>query len=519
MKKTIIAIILFLFILSLMSTQTHAFISVADCKERCKKKFCQTNCNAVNKLIETFTELSKVVTEFGKKSPEISPDPLRNTFKINIDHTLKLISDYITHLQSFNLEKKLPAGTKDDLIRKRNHILLWLEYSTKFYRNYKTVVEPALLAAPRIRSELKALVARKREISDYYLRREFRGICNRAIRRLDDLVDWIIEYELLGRMDNQDLRYINAEIRKAENKLTLVKEFINIKRCGNGECSHGEDYINCPEDCGDCVPLGSIVRRKTPCCLDAKPRKAKKLLSLVPFECSEGLGSMCMACGNQICEKQYGENSCNCPEDCAKCGNKYCEPGENKRNCREDCTVCGDAKCDAGEKPEKCPECSRCGDGKCLFPETKRSCKEDCSGFCGDSICESQYPNYESPNNCPEDCENCIRTGWFVRDDKPCCDQEAIQRRADHVSIYNPSECVESTSLICIKCQNGICEDNHRENICNCPEDCAVCGNLDCERGETKENCPEDCAVCKDGDCNTGIPHYENSVTCPEDCT
>ena len=71
---------------------------------------------------------------------------------------------------------------------------------------------------------------------------------------------------------------------------------------------------------------------------------------------------------------------------------------------------------------------------------------------CGDGYCD---PEYETPENCPEDC-GCNYNG--------ICEPERGETAA------NCPDCVEP---ICNN--NGICEPELGENCQNCPEDCGPC--------------------------------------------
>ena len=69
-------------------------------------------------------------------------------------------------------------------------------------------------------------------------------------------------------------------------------------------------------------------------------------------------------------------------------------------------------------------------------------------------------------------------------------------------------------------CGNSQCETG--ETYSTCPKDCPppppVCGDGKCETGENRDNCPSDCQppapVCGNGQCEDG----ESSATCPTDC-
>jgi putative hemolysin len=87
-------------------------------------------------------------------------------------------------------------------------------------------------------------------------------------------------------------------------------------RCGDGVCTLGENYLNCPKDCpsgssdgycdgvkdGICDP--DCISQKTP---SKDPDCASSTTTSSPSQ---------PACGNYICES--GENYSNCPQDCPK---------------------------------------------------------------------------------------------------------------------------------------------------------------------------------------------------------
>jgi hypothetical protein len=217
--------------------------------------------------------------------------------------------------------------------------------------------------------------------------------------------------------------------------------------CGDGKCEPdiNETCINCPQDCGPCIPV----------------------------------------CGNGACEPPK-EDCENCPEDCGPCllppvcGDGLCEPDKDETciNCPNDCgpciPVCGDGDCNGNET---CLTCSKdcgiclpvCGDGDCNGNETCLTCSKDCGEckelpFCGDGFCKDN----ENCQNCPQDCGQC---------------------QAFPV------------------CGDGVCEGN--ETCKNCPKDCggckitqSFCGDKKCEGDETCKNCPKDC-----GECKTIIPN------------
>lgn len=95
--------------------------------------------------------------------------------------------------------------------------------------------------------------------------------------------------------------------------------------CGDGFCdSMHENYCNCPADC----KVQACRDQNYPCSIEQIPCCAG--LTAVPnaFESDRGCiaatcGSICLPCGNGVCDS--GENSCNCASDCvsAKTGTVY----------------------------------------------------------------------------------------------------------------------------------------------------------------------------------------------------
>ena len=101
------------------------------------------------------------------------------------------------------------------------------------------------------------------------------------------------------------------------------------------------------------------------------------------------------------------------------CGNGVCENGETPESCSQDCggiINCGDGACEVGESPESCPqdcaenhyECITTNEGPTCISvggAGKNSCTPEtgCGDTCGNSGCQ----NWESCDNCPQDCGLC----------------------------------------------------------------------------------------------------------------
>lgn len=183
------------------------------------------------------------------------------------------------------------------------------------------------------------------------------------------------------------------------------------------------------------------------------------------------------ACGDKVCDTQFGENCDSCPIDCGlclpNCGDNNCEFNrqENAQNCFDDCGLsprCGDFFCDLrlDETAVSCPaDCTQgtCGDGICEFDkgETKASCQEDCGPSnsairCGDNKCDLK--SGESCSSCPVDCRDCNNK---VIDETP------------------PSP------LISCRTAGGVCiEANSPNSQSSCSEDFVVTEQWVCEPNE-----------------------------------
>jgi hypothetical protein len=111
----------------------------------------------------------------------------------------------------------------------------------------------------------------------------------------------------------------------------------------------------------------------------------------------------CYRCGDGYCDRNGGENGCNCPQDCQSCGDGICDfcqgvGPENFLNCSTDCGACGDGIC--GTPPSGGGVTN--GEGSC-------SCPQDCgsAGYCSGS-------GGSCPSSCFEagDCAPCqLATG------------------------------------------------------------------------------------------------------------
>jgi cysteine-rich repeat protein len=227
--------------------------------------------------------------------------------------------------------------------------------------------------------------------------------------------------------------------------------------CGDGNCSGGENGVNCPEDCAVC---GNGI---------LEPGE----------ECDDGNNTPGDGCSNNCREENY-------------CGNGICGPGENGLNCPDDCAVCGNGVLEPGEE---------CDDGN-LIPGD--GCSATCTqeNYCGNGICDPG----ENGLNCPDDCAVC---GNGVLEPGEECDDGNII----------PGDGCSATCTLESFCGDAICGPG--ETAINCPEDCAVCGNGSLEPGEECDDgnvlnfdgCTPNCRV--DGDLDGIADGLDNCPSTP----
>ena len=269
------------------------------------------------------------------------------------------------------------------------------------------------------------------------------------------------------------------------------------KGCKDGKCMCIPD-CNCracgPDGCGGtcgdgCLANESCIEGRCICQPDCFDK-----------ECGyDGCGGNCATCfagdycfqgkclprcGNGICDSQFGETSCLCPQDCGLCAgccrNAECVADTGLDNCGEEGTVC--ARCAPGEACIQGLCQWVCGDGECQEGEDCATCVDDCGHCCGDGVCEES--RQEDCFTCQLDCGSC--------------------------------------------CGNGKCTWGHLESCSTCPDDCGMCktecGDGNCQLPyESCHSCLIDCgACCGDGKCDDSAPPEEplpeDIVTCPADC-
>jgi hypothetical protein len=125
-----------------------------------------------------------------------------------------------------------------------------------------------------------------------------------------------------------------------------------------------------------------------------------------------------------------------------------------------------------------------------------------------------------SHTNCAQDCQTSSGCGNVTFEG--CCDGETLKYCENNQlktgSCSSNPECGWDSQNQYYNCQTDGGEDPSGNNPKNCGTTTQpVCGNGECESGETESGCPSDCkaqAVCGNGVCDSG----ENCSTCPQDC-
>ena len=192
------------------------------------------------------------------------------------------------------------------------------------------------------------------------------------------------------------------------------------------------------------------------------------------------------------------------------CGDGTCDPAESTANCPLDCKTGGGTGAKACLENQCATAMSSC------FNSPTKDCAAfvDCASGCSDVACvQICIQKGGEPDKGTKAVLQCGSTkGCF--DLKPVCGDGQCEKGETAQS------CAQDCGAVAPVCGNGKCEEG--ETAQSCGKDCGqvkpVCGNGACEAGETAQNCKQDCfpggPVCGDGVCATG----ESAATCPVDC-
>jgi len=309
-----------------------------------------------------------------------------------------------------------------------------------------------------------------------------------------------------------------------------------IAKCGDGQCTPPETANSCPMDC----KTGGIDPGVVKGCLEKScpgefsvcagdPQCGKVLECAVSCTTNSCLNKCAQGANIQVLQKtlipllQCGDQS--------GCYGSVTPPAP----------VCGDGQCTSGETGKSCPQdcgttpMDKCGDGICTGMENAKNCAKDCAGTttkCGDGQCIAP----ESQQSCPQDCGGgTIDPGQIVVCLEKACGSEYKTCLAD-ASCAKVISCAKScTTLACVEgCATasggGGGMSSALVGIAQCGQQAGcfegsttppvpVCGDGQCNGGETGKSCPQDCgptpSKCGDGMCDKTT---ETSVNCTADC-
>jgi hypothetical protein len=276
--------------------------------------------------------------------------------------------------------------------------------------------------------------------------------------------------------------------------------------CGDGECAVDESCDICAEDCGYCPGTGDCCAAHEGLgCGDAAIQA-----------CVCGLDSWCcesswdFTCASEV--ESFGCGEC---VGGTNCGDGICAPGETCDTCPDDCGACGGTGscCEAQEGPG-CDDptiqacvclqdsfcCDYTWDEVCVEEVATFNCGDCVGGGCGNGACD----NDEDCLICPADCGACAGTGCCEAHATPSCDDAGI------------SACVCAQDQFCCDVEwDGVCVDEVASLACGtCGGTDPVCGDGECDGGESCKVCPGDCGACPgSGDCCT--PHENGGCNDP----
>jgi hypothetical protein len=321
--------------------------------------------------------------------------------------------------------------------------------------------------------------------------------------------------------------------------------------CGDGDCGPGENPDICPQDCGggnpgnvsDCLE-DNCGAEYAACVNDAACLEALNCIEGCPaddfgclFGCSQAAGFSQTAIDVGLCGQGAGcfsGGGGNGPQ----CGNGICEDGEGPNSCPQDCgggtivisaTVeCIIDECNVGAQCQGSETCL--GAIECIAECSNEGCVDNCVDAMqggGQNYIANQVAPCALDSGCLEggagpvdppgtDLEGCL-TDNCAPQWNACMGDAAC---AGALPCLN--ECVEGGGTGCTyQCM----PDQENDALlalgtCGGQNGCGnICGDGECDPGETADSCPEDCSNNGGGD-NSGFECLSDN--CPdsvEKCT
>lgn len=187
-------------------------------------------------------------------------------------------------------------------------------------------------------------------------------------------------------------------------------------KCGDGMCTIGETFQNCPSDC-----------------------------------LSGGKDGYCDSVSDGICDPDCRQNQdpdCNnsIEENESFCGDGVCNADENYLKCSFDCPSGGnDDYCDSVKDGICDSDCLQGADQDCVEPENKTSVQNTSASGCGNTICDSTETYY----SCPQDCHSGGRDGYCDSVSDGICDPDCSPNQdSDCTPSSTPAKTDASTKIL-----------------------------------------------------------------------
>ena len=280
-----------------------------------------------------------------------------------------------------------------------------------------------------------------------------------------------------------------------------------IAECGNSYCEAGETEANCPSDCKSSTEggLGAACNSGSDC-----------KSGMVCVESDNG--GFC----TQFCADPNGGTGCPAPYTCVPLAQP---PASGEGVCFDTGTgaECGNGTCESGESAQSCP--ADCSGGSCGGISFEGCCEGGLLKYCDDGVLQ-QLDCSDNPScgwNGQAGFYDCGTTGGSDpsgTNSKSCGSVGPVCGNGNCESGESKQSCPADCGSAGPVCGDGKCEGT--ETYTNCSKDCSapVCGDGECQAPETSESCPADCLVdtnpvCGDGKCQAP----ETSESCPKDCT